>query len=128
MYKSEEIKVKEEESTVSLDYKLLSPILTSNILNKDTKLTFYAIFKVTGSKKYYYRWNAIKDNKVYNEPGCVLIQDGMTRNPTLTINGKDQHGTWEIYSDASCKKESLVQTYSTDNYNYIADSISLNIK
>ena len=128
MYKSQEIKIKEEESTVSLDYKLLSPILTSNIVNKDTKLTFYAIFKVTGSKKYYYRWNAIKDNKVYNEPGCILIQDGMTRNPTLTINGKDQHGTWEIYSDASCKKESLVQTYSTDNYNYIADSISLNIK
>ena len=55
MYTSEEIKIKEEESTVSLDYKLLSPILTSNILNKDTKLTFYAIFKVTGSKKYYYR-------------------------------------------------------------------------
>lgn len=126
--KSDEIKIKEEASTVSLDYKLASPILTSNIVNKNVKLTFDVKFTVTGSKKYYYSWSAIKDNKVYNKPECTLITDGMKRNPTLTINGQNQHGIWNIYSSASCKDESLVKSYSTDYYNYIADSLDLNIK
>lgn len=130
MYSSDLIKIsnKNEISDISIDYRLINPILTTTVVNKNTKLVFNAKFNVIGTNNYYYKWNAIKNDVIYNEPLCTKVIDGKIINPHLTINGKNQYGRWDIYNDSSCSPSSFIKSYSTDKYNYFADKIQLNIK
>ena len=122
-YKTDYIKLKEEKSEINFDYKLVSHNLTSNIVNYQTELKFDATFKVTGSKKYYYKWSTISNNRLISSTNCTVINNSGTKSFTLKITGKDEFGKWDLYSDASCS--SLVKTYSTDKYNFYASSIKL---
>ena len=128
-YKSDEIGIKKIPNEIYMSYKLASPTVTGNIVNKNIKLMFNAKFTITGNSdnKFYYRWKAIKNGKVYNPIGCYLITDGMERDHSLTINGKDQYGIWEIYNNSMCNSDGLVKKYETKHYDYYADSINLNI-
>ena len=128
-YKSDEIGIKKIPNEMHMRYKLVSPAVTGNIVNKNIELMFNAKFTITGNSdnKFYYRWKAVKDGKVYNPIGCYLITDKMERNPTLTINGKNQYGVWEIYNNSMCNSDGLVKKYETKHYDYYADSIKLNI-
>lgn len=128
-YKTDEMKIKRIPNELYLDYKLAGQLVIGNIVNKNTTLNFNAKFTIKGNSdnKFYYRWKAIKNGKVYNPVGCYLITDGMERNPTLTINGKDQYGVWEIYNNSMCNTNGLVKTYETKHFDYYADSIKLNV-
>lgn len=126
-YSSEKIMLKKisDEEAVYMNYEITTPInLTSNIVNKNTPITFKANFDVKENQSYYLKWEAIKDNQTYNKPVCVRITDGFTKSTTLNIDGKDQYGKWSIYKDSKCT--SLVKEYKTDYYNYVADSITIN--
>lgn len=123
-YKSDPIQLQEEKWEVSLNYSLTNPILTTNKVNKNTKLTFGTKFNVTGNKTFYYKWFAVKNGGTYNTPTCTKVVNGDTKSFDLTINGQNQHGVWNFYDDPSCRN--VVKTYTTDDYNYIADSIKLN--
>ncbi len=109
---------------VSFEYTLNNKNITNTIVDKDTVLNFNSKFEINSSKKFYYKWKAIKDGVVYNSPSCMEIKNQMEFNPTLTINGYDQYGIWEIYSDSSCTN--IINTYETNHYNYYADSITIN--
>lgn len=124
LYKTDEIKIKEEVSSIDLDYKLLSPMLTTSIVNKDTELKFYSKFNVVGSKQYYYKWNVYNDNIIVNNSKCSKVTTEAI-NHSLKVNAKDVYGNWQVYSDSACTN--LVGSYKTEKYNYLADSISLNI-
>lgn len=126
-YKSDTLELKKVPNEAYINYALTSLNITDTLVNKNTKLTFNAKFIITGNSNnnLYYRFKAIKDGKVYNPVGCYLIKNGMTRNPTLTINGKDQYGIWEIYNNSMCNDAGLVKKYETKHYNYYADSIKL---
>lgn len=109
---------------VNFEYKLVNTNITSNIIDKNTVLKFKGKFEVKSNNKYYYMWYAIKDTLPYNSDiACRPIKDGMELNPQLTINGANQHGRWEIYSDSSC--HNLVNSYETKYYNYYADEINM---
>ena len=125
LYKTDEIKIIEEVSSINLDYKIVSPILLTNIVNKDTEIKFYGKFNVEGSKDYYYKWNVYKNGNVSNNSKCIKVTNGMTINPSMRIDAKDTYGVFSIYTDASCNN--LSNSYETEKYNYLADSISLNI-
>ena len=108
---------------VNLQYQLLSKSLTSNVVDKNTSLSFNAKFEINDGKKYYYKWYTIKNKLVYNNPVCIEINDGMNLNSKLIIDGSDQYGKWEIYSDKACTQ--IINSYETTHYDYYADSISL---
>lgn len=122
-YKTNYIRLKEEKSGVSLDYKLVSHNLTTNIVNYQTELKFDASFKIVGNSKYYYRWSTISNNRTVTNTNCSQIVNG-NKNFSFKVNGKDIYGKWDLYNDASCTK--LVKSYSTNKYNFYASSISLN--
>ena len=124
LYKTEEIKIIEEVSSINLDYKLVSPLLTTNIVNKDTELKFYGKFNVEGSKDYYYKWDVYKNSKLSNNSKCIKVINDTTINSSMKVDGKDTYGVFNIYKDSSCNN--LVNSYETERYNYLADSIGLN--
>lgn len=126
VYRSDNILLKKisDMEAISMNYEIVSPAnLTTNILNKNTNLTFKATFDIEENNDYYFKWEAIKNNQTYNSPVCTKVTDGYTKETTLTINGKDQYGKWSIYKDSNCTN--LIKTYQTDTYNYIADSIKI---
>ena len=120
-YKTSQIKIKEEVSSVTLNYKLLSPTLTTNIVKKGTELKFYAKFDVVGSKSYYYKWNIYNNNKVINNVSCTKVTTNEMR-PSLKVTAKDVYGKWQVYSDTACTN--LISSYETEKYSYV-ESIKL---
>ena len=125
-YKTDSFKLKEE-SSISLDVKLVSPILTSNTVNKNTVLKYIVNPTIKGNDKYYYTFTYYGDNKLVNKPVCKDITNNNSISSTFTVDKKDMYGVWSVYKDSSCSKNSIIKRLETDKYNYLVDSINLKL-
>ena len=110
-----------------MDVKLVSPILTSNTVNKNTVLKYIVNPTIKGNDKYYYTFTYYGDNKLVNKPVCKDIINNNSISSTFTVDKKDMYGVWSVYKDSSCSKNSIIKRLETDKYNYLVDSINLKL-
>ena len=127
-YKKEELKLREvtDNELISMSYEVISPSnLTTTLVNKNTNISLKATFDIKQNQSYYFKWQAFKDEKNYDSSSCLKITDGYVSEQNLVINGKNQYGIFNVYKDSNCSN--LIKSYKTDDYEYIADSIKLDL-